>query len=168
MKDYALVVPYYSQYDDITDPLWKARACGVVSLSMLIAYHAKKSITPDEVLTRALSVHAFGPYGWKHDALIAVADTFDISVERYDIKEYSDERAVDFLDEALERGMPVIVSVSRRFEETLRDKYHQVVIVGRHKKDYFYHDPDYTNNDGANRVVSAETLLSFWRRLALM
>jgi ABC-type bacteriocin/lantibiotic exporter with double-glycine peptidase domain len=168
MKEATLIVPYYSQYDHITDIEWKPRACGIAALSMLIAYHRKENISPDEVLARALRINAFGPSGWVHDKLIEVANSFDVSINRFDIKEYSDERVLDFLDEALERGMPVIVSVSRRFDEALRDKYHQVVIVGRHKKDYFYHDPEYTNAEGVGRVVSSETLLSFWRKLGLM
>ncbi len=168
MKEQTLVVPYFSQYDHITNEVWKARACGIAALSMLIAYHTQKQISPDEVLTRAISVDAFGPSGWVHDKLIEVANSYDVSISRFDIKEYSDERALDFLDDAIERGMPIIVSVSRRFEEALRDKYHQVVIVGRQKKDYLYHDPEYTGNEGVTRLVSSETLLSFWRKIGLV
>ena len=78
-----LSVPYYSQFVDIDDPFWMLRACGAVSLKMVLEYHGKN--VPD-ILTLCNEAKEKGGYdmtnGWVHDYLVQKAKDFGLQSER--------------------------------------------------------------------------------------
>ena len=69
-----LDVPYYSQFLDIEDSFWMLRACGAVSLAMVVEYEG--IILPD-ILAFCHEARDRGGYhvenGWVHDYLVKKA-----------------------------------------------------------------------------------------------
>ncbi len=124
-----LLVPYYSQFVDITDSFWMLRACGACSLKMALESHG---VQVSDILTLCNEAKESGGYdmqnGWVHDYLVTKAQEFGVQAFRK-------EGITDLVEiiSYLKEGNPVIVSVEKRALEQKR--FHMIVFVGYEEKD---------------------------------
>lgn len=173
-----LDVPFYSQYTDVQDPQWKERACGILCLKMVLDFLGPRTPTPDEFLKKGVSFGAYGTWGWTHNGLVAVADSFGIAMERKEFRSEDQKKAEKLLDlgidelvSSLERNKPVLISAIKKWVE--EKKFHMMVLVGVEEdegvaKGFYYHDPDaYTEEEGRGRFVPMNTFKRHWRRMAI-
>ncbi len=175
-----LIVPYYSQYLDVTDTVWQPRACGVACLKMLLDASGVETPPLDEMIKDGLALGANSPNGWLHDGLIALGAKYKGELFRKEFrKKDADSEAsarlnsegIDVILGELEAGRPVIVSAIKNFE--IRNKFHMVIVVGAEMeegivKGFYYHDPDsYTKTKGAYQFVLMGIFSTAWRRMAI-
>ena len=171
-------VPYYSQYLDVADELWRPRACGVACLKMLLEAKGEHAPTLDEMIAQGCAIGAHGEYGWKHDGLVALARQYGVKLSRNEWRQSEsntpdelNEEGVNFLISELRSGRPVIVSAVKNFEED--DKFHMVILTGFEEESgevtgFYYHDSDTTSRgDGKNLHVSINIFRAKWRRMAI-
>ena len=157
-----LTVPYYSQFIDIQDPFWMLRACGAVSLAMVLEYHGAPS--PD-ILTLCNEAKEKGGYdmsnGWVHDYLVNYAISLGFNAYRKEGLTSLDEICASLL-----KGDPVIVSVEKRVLEQTR--FHMIVAVGYLDDTIIYHEPESTDKEkGQNRICTRETFMEYFRGKAI-
>ena len=171
-------VPYYSQYLDVTDPMWQTRACGVACLKMLLEAKGEHPPSLDEMIAQGCSIGAHGEWGWKHDGLIALARQYGAKLSRNEWRkseskspEELNEEGIKFLLSELIAKRPVLVSAIKKFEED--DKFHMVVLTGFEERDgavigFYYHDSDTTKRgEGENLFVPIDIFRTKWRRMAI-
>ncbi|HBB43986.1 MAG: hypothetical protein UW27_C0001G0012 [Parcubacteria group bacterium GW2011_GWA1_44_13] len=171
-------VPYYSQYLDVADELWRPRACGVACLKMLLEAKGEHAPTLDEMIAQGCAIGAHGEYGWKHDGLVALARQYGVKLSRNEWRQSEsntpdelNEEGVNFLISELRSGRPVIVSAVKNFEED--DKFHMVILTGFEEESgevagFYYHDSDTASRgDGENLYVPINIFRAKWRRMAI-
>ena len=173
-----LIVPYYSQKINVSDPYWKERACGVLCLKMVLDFLGTKTPALDEFIQLGVSAGAYGEWGWTHTGLVSVAMSLGVVMERKEFRSQDPVEAEKLLNEginelvsSLEKEKPVLISAIKKWIET--KKFHMVVLVGFEMdegvlKGFYYHDPDaYTEGEGENQFVPIETFKKHWRRMAI-
>lgn len=173
-----LDVPFYSQYANVHDPQWKERACGILCLKMVLDFLGARTLAPDEFLKKGVLLGAYGTWGWTHDGLIAVADSFGIAMRRKEFrsKDYKEKEkllhaGIDELVSSLVHDKPVLISAIKKWVE--KKKFHMMVLVGFEMdeggiKGFYYHDPDaYTAGEGKDQFVPTGTFKKHWRRMAI-
>jgi len=117
-----LDVPYYSQFTDVKDPYWMPRACGVVCLGMVFAYHTGRDVDIDDLIKKGNESGAYGPHGWYHDGLVALAKDEGLDAHREEGMKDSEK-----LIQSLRDGNPVIVSAVKFILG--QKKFHMVVLA---------------------------------------
>ena len=181
-----LPIPYYSQKIDASDPHWKERACGILSLKMVLDFLGAKTPLSDEFIQRGVTSGAYGEWGWTHEGLVSVASLFGITMKRKEFRSQDPIEAGKLLKEgidelvlSIEKGKPVLISAIKKWVET--KKFHMMVLVGFEMdegvsataqagrlKGFYYHDPDaYTPHEGKDQFVPIETFKKHWRRMAI-
>lgn len=173
-----LSVPYYSQKIDVSDPHWHERACGILSLKMVLDFLGTKTSSPDEFIQKGVIAGAYGEWGWTHTGLVSVAASFSVSMKRKEFRSQDSREAEKLLKEgindlvlSIEKGKPVLISAIKKWVET--KKFHMMVLVGFEMdegvlKGFYYHDPDaYTPFEGKDQFVPIETFKKHWRRMAI-
>lgn len=171
-------VNHYSQYLDVTDPMWQPRACGVACLKMLLDSRGTETPPLDEMIAQGCAIGAHGEWGWKHDGLIALARQYGAKLSRNEWRksesktpEELNEEGIMFLISELIAKRPVLVSAIKKFEEA--DKFHMVLLTGFDERDgavigFYYHDSDTTvRGEGENLFVPIDTFRAKWRRMAI-
>lgn len=171
-----LKVPYYSQKIDVKDSEWKDRACGITCLKMVLNFYGKGAPALDELIELGVESGAYGKSGWIHQGLVDVADRFGLTIESREFKSGDEseslrEEGVRQIIKSLKEGVPVLVSVVKKFKYS--DKFHMVVLVGtegdeENPEGFYYHDPDAdAEKEGENLFVSIEMFRKHWRRMAI-
>lgn len=173
-----LTVPYYSQHLDVTDEVWKSRACGIVCLKMLLESKGVNTPPLDEMIGQGCAIGAHGEWGWKHDGLVALGKQYGAKLScaewrQSNIKSSDEmnEEGIKFLISELHAHRPVIVSAIKKFLED--DKFHMVVLTGFEESSgevtgFYYHDPDHEIEiSGENLFVPIDTFRAKWRRMAI-
>lgn len=167
-----LDVPYVSQHLDVSDAHWQKRACGMACVKMTLDFFEKNAPPLDELIWQGVRIDGYGPSGWVHSALVSVFDMHGISAVRKEFKTNElYEIGIAEIMHSLEKEIPVIVSVVKKFEET--KKFHMVLFVGFEKEGdaivgFYYHDPDaQIREEGINQFVPYEQFKKHWRRLAI-
>ena len=159
-----LNVPYYSQYEDIKDKVWRDRACGLVCLKMVLDFYKAETPEISEFLKIALDKGTYHEFnGWIHDKIVELAK--DFGMEAYRKEEMENEQELkDFLD----KGNPVIVSIkAQKFSPEFEGKFHQIILIGYDENGFYYHDSDYQNGEGNGLFVDRETFGKYWRKMAI-
>ncbi len=168
-----LTVPYYSQYLDVQSPFWMLRACGAVSLTMVVEFHGKEIKSIEALCEEA---KARGGYdmtnGWVHDYLVTKAKELGLHAERKE-----GLTTIDEIIHSLDRGNPVIASVEKRVLEQTR--FHMNVITGyatdttttfnlQPTTYLYYHEPESTTVEkGEYRMCTKEQFMEYFRGKAI-
>lgn len=173
-----LSVPFYSQRINVSDAHWKERACGILSLKMVLDFLGTKTPSSDEFIKEGISAGAYGEWGWTHTGLVSVAASFGVAMKQKEFRSQNPAEAEQLLKEgvdelvlSLEKEKPVLISAIKKWKE--EKKFHMMVLVGFEMdkgvvKGFYYHDPDaYTESEGRDQFVPIETFKKHWRRMAI-
>jgi len=154
------VVPFYSQFTDITASSWKKIGCGIASLAMVIEYYKPGTVVVDTLLDEAIDANAYlDSAGWIHSGLIDVSSKYNLHGEAYDYGSLSMDDAYEKLNTAL-KGGPVMASVHYTFQKT-NPIPHLVIVNGVEDGEVFYNDPAEERGGGA---ISVAQFQSAWKK----
>ena len=153
------VVPFYSQFTDISAPAWKKVGCGVASLAMLISYYGEE-VAVDDLLTKGISNGAYlDSAGWTHAGLIKLSNDYGLDGSSTLLEYLHVDDAFAKLQLAL-KGGPVMASVHYTFEPT-NPIPHLVIINGVRDGQVFYNDPAETSG---GKSLSIGKFKSGWKK----
>lgn len=154
------MVPFYSQFNDITPSSWKKIGCGIASLAMLIEYYEPGTVVVDTLLEEAIDAKAYlDSAGWIHSGLINVSKKYNLQGEVHDYGNLSMGDAYENLRTALKDG-PVMASVHYTFQKT-NPIPHLVIVNGVENGEVFYNDPAEESGGG---VISVAQFQSAWKK----
>jgi predicted double-glycine peptidase len=154
------IVPFYSQFDDISDSSWQKIGCGIASLAMLINYYEPDRVTVDNLLAEGIASGAYlKGAGWIHKGLADLAKEHGFAGGNTDLSSASMDTAFRSLSEALEEG-PVIASVYYTFDP-LSPIPHLVVINGIDGDGVHYNDP---SEDAGGGTISLDKFKKAWKK----
>ncbi len=157
--DRVRIVPFFSQFDDISQPSWRKVACGVASLAMLVEYYKPGVATADTLLAAGIAADAYTDNGWSHAGLIGLAEDLNLRGSTQSLSHLSAADAFDTLADVVTEG-PVMVSVHYTFEPT-NPIPHLVVVT--HIADGYVHYNDPAEKRG-NGFISAEKFQRAWKQ----
>lgn len=154
-------VPFYSQLEDISDPYWKGKGCGIASLAMVMDFFKPNTVTSvDNLLREGIKSGAYlNRAGWIHAGLIDLSKRYGFDGQGHYWDNTSKEIALSNLSVALENG-PVIASVYYTFDP-LSPIPHLVVINSIDDKNVHYNDPAEPSGGG---VISIEDFQTGWKQ----
>lgn len=153
------IVPFYSQFTDISAPEWRKIGCGIASLAMLIDFY-KPAVAVDTLLEEGIMSGAYaGDAGWSHAGLIALAKDKGLTGEARYLTGESMSEAFNNLKQAVQEG-PVMVSVHYTFEPT-NPIPHLVVVTDIDEQWVHYNDPA---EESGNGVITAEKFQNSWKK----
>lgn len=171
-------MPFYSQRINVSDAHWKERACGILSLKMVLDFLGTTTPPSDEFIKEGISAGAYGEWGWTHTGLVSVAAQFGIPMKQKEFRSQDPREAEELLKEginelvlSIEKGKPVLISAIKKWVET--KKFHMMVLVGFEMdggvlRGFYYHDPDaYIESEGKDQFAPIETFKKHWRRMAI-
>lgn len=153
------IVPFYSQFTDITPVSWRKIGCGIASLAMLIDYY-KPAVAVDSLLEEGIANGAYiQDAGWSHAGLINLAKAYGLRGAAHSYAHLGMTEALATLQTAVAEG-PVMVSVHYTFDPQ-NPIPHLVVVTGVHEGKVYYNDPAETSGDGS---ISIEQFQSAWKQ----
>ncbi len=162
-----LDVPFISQLTDIEDRYWINRACGAVSLAMVLAYHHQPILDLQEFMADAKEKGGFTQEsGWFYAYLENTAKEkgFTTAIREGVTSE-------DLLVE-LRGGNPVIISVVKRLFG--KERGHILVLTGFEMardeiKGFYYNDPESLyERTGKGQFVLLDDFEADWKKRALI
>lgn len=186
-----LDVPYLSQFNDLGDVEWQGRACGATCLAMILAYYEKERRPLKALIDLGEEIKAYNSdYNWYDSGLCSMANQLGYTAfrrrwalssidEKFFEKEgrtTSDNEAYNSqalreglysLENSLRLGVPVIVSVSKNFDEY--NKGHFVVLTGYEKDGeklagFYYNDPNSRDKKLKDEYAHLQLFLDHWKR----
>lgn len=153
-------VPFYSQFADVTSAPWKKRACGVVSIAMVLDYYSEEKVSVDALLTQAIKSGAYSENaGWTHQGLINLAKAHGLTGSAHDLAKSSQKAAFKSFSAYVEEG-PVIVSIHYKFDPKSTIP-HLVVIDGIKDGYVYYNDPAAS---GGSKKIAVADFLKAWKQ----
>ncbi len=159
-------VPYISQLTDIPDPYWVNRACGAVSLAIVLAYHHAPIPDLQAFMDDAKKSGGFTQEnGWFYSCLETEAKKrgFDAVIQ--------EGVDTESLMTALREENPVIVSVVKRLFG--KERGHILVLTGFEMardeiKGFYYSDPESLyERTGKGQFVLLDDFEFDWKKRAL-
>lgn len=155
-----LIVPFYSQFNDITAAEWKKVGCGITSLAMIIDYYQPKPPLVDTLLQEGIKADAYiSNAGWTYAGLIGISKKYGLTGQSYDLGAATMDSAFNSLQAALTDG-PVIVSVHYKFEPE-NPIPHLVVANGVRDGKLYYNDPA---AEAGNLFIPISTFKAAWKK----
>lgn len=155
----APIVPFYSQFVDVTPAAWKKQACGVASLAMMIDYYTT-AVPVDELLTRGIKRGAYlQGAGWTYKGLIDLSRAYGLTGISYDLAGQPTVKAFSAFRSDLSRG-PLIASVHYKFDPKSTIP-HLVVITGSDEQFVYYNDP--ASKKGGEKIT-VDRFLKAWKK----
>lgn len=152
-------VPFYSQFNDISDPAWKKIGCGIASLAMIIGYY-ESAVSVDVLLAEGIASNAYlTDAGWIHAGLIRVAEKYGLSGKSVVMSDTSIDDAYEVLEKTLKDG-PVMASVYYTFTPG-HPIPHLVVVNSIEDGVVYYNDPAEPKGGG---TISVERFKSAWKK----
>ena len=153
------IVPFYSQFADISSPKWKKVGCGIASLAMVIDFYEPNVESVDSLLKRGILAGAFrNDVGWSHNGLIALTRKYGLDGKSNDYSRLGSRGALSELKKSLKDG-PVIASIHYKFEPS-NPIPHLVVINAVQGDVVYYNDPADTSG---NKQISTSKFLKAWK-----
>lgn len=153
-------VPFYSQFNDISQADWKKVGCGIASLAMLISFYEDEPVSVDGLLKKGISDHAYlDSSGWIHSGLINLSHEYGLDGVSRSVANLKMPEAFSELEKELETG-PVMASVHYTFEPT-NPIPHLVVVNGVADGKVFYNDPAEENGGGS---LSIDKFQKAWKK----
>lgn len=183
-----LNIPYHSQFDEITMLEWKERGCAPTCLKMCMDFYAEKNKLQIPSIDNLIKEgEVIGAYvekpGWRHDGLIRLAHNYgvpayseefrsmQVNVNSKTFSESMFQRnlidiGVQRIREAIDREVPVIVSVSKP------NSSHQIVVIGYEDNlgsttGFYINDPDNRNSERRGTFMPLNEFLNVWRKFAI-
>ena len=154
------VVPFYSQFHNITDIEWQKLGCGIADLAMLIEFYKPGSVSVDVLLQEGIAAGAFqNGAGWKHRDLAFLAQTYGLDGTNYDFSHLDTETAFAQFETILKEG-PVIASVYYKFEVGNKIP-HLAVINGILGDTVYYNDP---SSGRGGESISVSDFKKAWKK----
>lgn len=176
MQNVKLDIPLYSQHTADVPEEWRRQACGITVLKMALEYLAsdhsliranKRIVVPStgELIEEGV---ALGGYlervGWKHDALVALAEKYGVEAHRAEFKD-DKQRGVKELRRALEEEVLPAVSVST--DHNNPSTFHLVALTGYDENGFFYNDPAHDETKGKDQFIPYADFERTWRGLSV-
>lgn len=157
--DAPVEVPFYSQFNDISDPEWQKVGCGIASLAMLIDYY-EPAVSVDKLLGEGVSAGAYlDSAGWTYAGLISVAKKYGVTGQSFDLAGQGMENAFAKFESAVEEG-PVMASVYYTF--TPGHPIPHLVVVNDVKDGMvYYNDPAEPAGGG---TISVAAFKAAWKK----
>ena len=153
-------VPFYSQFNDISNTEWQKKACGITSLAMLIELYKPGEISVDALLNEGIQSGAYlNNAGWVHRDLALLANKHGLYGNSFDYAESSMETAYTKLENSLRAG-PVIVSIHYMFDPKSTIP-HLAVINGINDGQVYYNDPA---TDVGGKSLSVDKFIKAWKK----
>ena len=159
-------VPYISQLTDVKNLYWTNRACGAVSLAMVLAYHGSPITDLESFMTEAKEKGGFTQEnGWFYSCLEGEAKK-----RGYDAR-VKEGTSVEELLQPLRDGNPVIISVVKRLFG--KERGHILVLTGFEMardeiKGFYYNDPESLyEKTGKEQFVLLDDFTFDWKKRAL-
>jgi uncharacterized protein YvpB len=184
-----LDLPYYSQYQNVLEPKWKSRACGITCAKMVIKYfRPDNDESIDALIDEGVRIGGYGNHGWDHESLVRIFRNRGIHSYREEFKSqlikagsntpiasvYDKkmmESGIKKMKKMLEAKRPVIVSVEPDFSKTKSS--HLIVLTGfdldesGEVEGFMYNDPYAETGIQKNIFVDIDKFKKYWRRLAV-
>lgn len=183
-----LDVPYKSQLPYETGGEGERQWCGIVSLWMILNYYLKGKAPKVEDLLRKYGAEVTR-LGFQHKDFLKIARDFRLRgfrkswwaepgvqplIEKFfaegeseeDVKDWAEtntEEGLFTIKKMIDKGTPVIVSVTKEFSPS--HSSHLIVVVGYEDSTLIVHDP---LHKGPNYKVSEEEFKNFWTRQAII
>lgn len=153
------VVPFYSQFDDISRPEWRKIGCGIASLAMLIDYYGP-AVSVDTLLSEGIAANAYlNNVGWIHAGLVSVSEKYGLTGASHSLSHLGAEAALAELESVLEEG-PVIASVYYTF--TPGHPIPHLVVINDIKDGLVYYNDPAEPSGGGN--ISVEDFKPAWKQ----
>lgn len=153
------VVPFYSQFADISMASWQKVACGIASVAMIIDFYGD-SVLPDVLLDEGIARGAYlTNAGWTHAGLIGLAADYGLSGSTVSLAHLSTRDAFYELEQVMKEG-PVMVSVHYTFDPS-NPIPHLVVVNGVKDGRIYYNDPAEGAGGGH---ISIEQFKTAWKK----
>ena len=153
-------IPFFSQFNDISDPSWKKVGCGIASLAMIIELYEPGKVSVDKLLNEGIESGAYlNDAGWIHSGLIALAKKYGLKGNTHDLSGLNTEGALKELEDTLIKG-PVMASVHYTFDPT-NPIPHLVVINKIIGDTVYYNDPSEKVGNGS---ISTTQFLKAWKK----
>ena len=181
-------VPFYSQYDDVTQSEWRSRSCTIVCMKMALEYLTELEIpSADKLIAEGLYIGAHTPDGWSHHKTALLAHNYGAPAYLEEFRSvYIDaegQRAqastheigmrdfgIEKIASAIKAGNLVIVSALRNLD--VNGTFHTILITGVEEKEgrvlgFYFHDPDTTTERRVNSFIELPDFLLIWRKMAI-
>lgn len=166
-------VPFVSQYDDLADPEWQWRGCGIVALKMVLDFwyeqdSRNETLDLNELHQKGLNSGAYRDgIGWTHRGLVDIVQS--LGYESYN-RDWAPngptpktaEQAFQALVLELDCG-PVLASVYSGFEP-VRGGGHITVVTGMEDDLIFLNDPEQQNALEGKRALTLRSFLKAFKR----
>lgn len=153
------VVPFYSQFTDITSPQWKKVGCGIASLAMIIDFY-EPSVPVDTLLAEGIAAGAYlDNAGWTHMGLIGVAQKYGLNGSTQSLSHLTADNALAELQKILLEG-PVMASVHYTMQPT--NPIPHLVVVNAIKNGLVYYNDPADPTGGS--TVSIAQFQSAWKQ----
>ena len=185
---YFIDVPYYSQYQNVLEPKWRARACGVACVKMVIKYfRSDNDESIDALIDEGVRIGGYGNNGWDHESLVRILRNRGIYSYREEFRSQvilpgkssgmpsvydkrMAEAGINKIKKMLQAKRPVIVSVDTGFDENKTS--HLIVLTGFDADEtgvsgFMYNDPQSDGGVKKNLFVNLDKFNKYWRRLAI-
>lgn len=153
-------VPFYSQFNDISDPEWKKLSCGIASLAMIIDFYDLNTVSVNSLLDEGIKAGAYiYNAGWSHNGLALLAKNHGLEGNTYDFSGLSDQDALERFVAIINEG-PVIASVHYTFDPA-NPIPHLAVITGIDDGTVYYNDPAGSSDGGK---ISIDDFMKVWKK----
>ncbi len=153
------LVPFYSQFKNISSSKWQKVGCGITDLAMIIDYYGPAPASVDKLLSEGIALGAYdNNAGWSYSGLISVAKKYGLTGTWYNVAGSGKTASLSKIEKAVADG-PVIASVHYKFEPT-NPIPHLVVITGIKDGYVYYNDPAAKTGNGK---ITTDTFYKAWK-----
>lgn len=108
---------------------WSDCACGLACIRMILGYLNMPVPDPVEMLWRGVELGAYSSRGWIHQGLVELARSYSLDGDTISVPDLNP------LEEAVNSGIPSIVSVTHKFPTDGHKGGHLVVFAGLSSSD---------------------------------